>query len=58
MSRIGDQLKETSALEREPRAVQEEMLVIFNSCLAQTSGTFAVEVMPVSVIAQATEFNT
>ena len=34
------------------------MLVIFNSCLAQTSGTCAVEVMPVSVIAQVTEFHT
>ena len=51
-SRIRDQLKETSALQREPWAVQEEMLVIFNSSLAQTGGTYAVEVMPVSAIAQ------
>ena len=45
-------------LQREPRAVQEEMLVIVSSSLAQTSGTCAVEIMPVSVIAQVTEFNT
>ena len=51
-------VKGGSALQREPRAVQEEMLVIFNFILAQTSGTCAVQVMPVSVIAQVTEFNT
>ena len=39
-------MKERSALQREPRAVQEEMLVVFNSSLTQASGTCAVEIMP------------
>ena len=55
ISRIGDQSKERSALQREPRAVQEEMLVIFNSSLVQTSETCAVQVTPVSAIAQVIE---
>ena len=53
IGQFGDQLKER----REPLSVQEEMFVIFNFSLAQTSWTFAVEIMPVSVIAQVTEFN-
>ena len=50
-------LKEGSALQRELRAVQEKMLVIFSSSLAQKGVTCAVEITPVSLIAHVTEFN-
>ena len=58
ISQFGDQFQDRSALQREMRAVQEEMLVIFQFQSGTNNRTCTDEIMPVSVIMQITEFNT